>query len=377
MCRRALDRHKRFLAAVLTIVIIPVIGHFAFNWWYAPRIAFSDLKFSEPFFNRKTEIETVREKLRRPRLVVVLGPHDSGKSHLMKKVLMELQEDGHKVKLLDMRQTESQRLETARKAGQTMDGPAVQAAIRDGISTAVQKMRPHTGKCCLFIDEANLLPKDFPFEELIDLTKQQKSCTIALASSTSSFHDIISKALGARFEFIFVGDLNKMQAAEFWTLYLNMPASTFEEAYAVFGGRMFDLEQLAPNNVNETEHLWNSNHWLENALRGGPGYTEMDAVSVMTSLMEEEDKRGVAAISRKRLDEQVGCTAVDALMREILVIRGPRFVMDLNATPPFCSDEYPLMMLSRPVYVYGWKHFLREKFSSIRAGSLRVLLDAF
>ena len=366
--RRATSFFNRHIATILGVafvsVILPLCAHFAYNWWYSPRVAFHDATHATRFFDRVQETAVIEKMVNNPHLFVVLGPHDAGKTFLLNHVLATFRDKGNRVRILDMRKTEFNRLDGERASGQSMNSAAVQAALRDGISRAVQEMQRGVGGCVLFIDEANLLPEDFPYHELIDITKQQKKCAVILASSTSAFQKTISRVFNERFEFLYVGDLTKELAADFWTAHLGMNESLFAEVFSVFGGRMYDIERVAVQmadgaKLSETNLFWNFKQLLSSIVRSGAGksYTCQQASAFLNILVEQET-RGVAAVPRTVLDTALGSAAVDALIDErLIIIRGERFGFDITASPPFRPEEFPLAMVARPAFVYHWKHF--------------------
>ena len=311
------------------------------------------------------------------RLLVVLGPDDAGKTSLLTSVLVRHKNEGNVVKLLDMRTTEVNVIMTAQQSGRAVDDQALKGILREGIADAVEQMRDRSGHCVLFIDEANLLPGCFPYQELIDLTKQKKACTIVLASSDSKFHDAIQHEFGERFRFVFIGDLTKTLAKEFWTTHLSAQEFLFEEAFAVFGGRMFDLEEAAKEtagNISFTRTLLfsNFNQRLAERIRGKPdsGYSSQDATAMLELLIEQETLRGVAAVARATADSKISKTAVDGMIKaNLLCIRGAVFVMDIDASPPFLEQEFPLLMVARPAFTYIWKHNFRHNRSLYTAGT--------
>ena len=261
---------------------------------------------NEEFFNRDREIQSFKKLLAgRPRLSIVTGPVNSGKSALLAKVIQEISQDGKRPVLhLDLRsrafnsvnsfaasltsgmeswlgtfKAVAERCKlTLPDLGFTLNASEIN---EDSKATPVDRLNALFGEMdkhlppfdwwsgsqspILFIDEAsklqNLLRDEEGHEALRDMfewfvlnTKQKHRFHVVLASSDSFFHVWAEDHVGeSRNRHLVVGNLTKDEALAFWNervvtqhhLRNHQPFLDFEGAYSVCGGNMFYLLNYA------------------------------------------------------------------------------------------------------------------------------------
>jgi hypothetical protein len=256
----------------------------------------------DEFFNREREISALKGIFNgAPKLSVISGPVNSGKTALIRKVLEDISTgDRRPILHIDLRSASfdtvggfqrslelgmTDWLEACRKVAARMSLNLEAGDVKVDVSlkqdkdvTPIEKLdllynrldralpswKIWTGRSVpiLFVDEANemaqLLKDKGGHEALLSLfkwivmnTKQDRRFHVVLGTSDSFFHLWIAKYIGtSRFTSYVVGDLSKEEAKRFWNERVitsqvsskEFSAPLFDDAYQVCGGNMFSLQ---------------------------------------------------------------------------------------------------------------------------------------
>ena len=265
-----------------------------------PFIRFRDMDMPMGFFNRKEEIEALRNVLKSDtQLSVITGPVNSGKSLLLRKIIHDMRKTKVPVLYINLRNVSfnsvnsfitvmeehldswlRQQFKAARKYRlnasayglnfrlERIEGKDLPVLTK--LDLLFQKIsarlppRNFWGKVQLpifVIDEANelsALMKDPDGQDaLINLfkwmvlnTKEINRFHAMLVSSDSFFHLWVADYIGSsRYVNYVIGDLDKEDAEQYWVEQLiclcdEIPPPNFEDAYKVCGGNMFLLKKF-------------------------------------------------------------------------------------------------------------------------------------
>ena len=378
------------------------------------------------FFNRQQEVNAIYGILNNsaPKLTLVTGPTDSGKSLLMNEVMEKIKQ-GTRPSVLELNMRDMSFL-NVNTFVETFNGSlrgwfdkyfSLTNVDEVGIKDLTIHWKEHPPKLVevfqriseclpdwsilrgenipapiLFIDEANLM-RDLErsdengqeiiksiFTWFIAMTKEKRKFHIVLCSSDSFIHNWLSNFVGNNnFSALTIGHLGFEEAREFWETrvtskgFYGQKVVSFEEMYGICGGSMFLLENLYDRYVFIGEHpsrssyINQANMTLMKAMEPSNEFYK-DPLKSHPAWKKEELKEVCKALASSKggyvyydeLTKTISQNSIDSLIEYNIIHLRPSFELSKDLDP-IPRELKPIITAESPIDLYVMKKTINSQ----------------